>query len=457
MRRLALRGRVVLASVAVLALGVALIGLAINVLLTNRLLADADSVLRARADAQLATISVENGKVVVHEGTHDEALDREAWVFADGKAVVRPPESRDVDQAAFQLADVRTGVTRDVDAKVRLRAEPAYAEDGRTQIATVVVAVSLTPYEQSERTARTGTIVLSVFIVLAGALVTRRAVSAGLRPVARMAHEADSYSEHDLSRRFDLGPPRDELTTLAATLDGLLDHLQASLRREQRLTSEIAHELRTPLSGIRAEAELGMQENRSAEDRREALATVLAEVDRMSSAIDALLRAARGLEPDAATCDLGAAITAAVEASAAAAREQGVAVTVVEPFASSRVGAEAAFVAQLLNPLLANAIRHANTAVRISTAASDHTVQVHVQDDGPGIPAGDAAKVFEPGWQTSGGSGAGLGLALARRLARSLGGEVRVGDAGEGAELVVVLPVVTHSGGVQVGPGTLGP
>jgi signal transduction histidine kinase len=198
-----------------------------------------------------------------------------------------------------------------------------------------------------------------------------------------------------------------------------------------------------------------MQERRSAEDRRESLAMVLAEVDRMSSAIDALLRAARGLDSDAATCELATAVATAVEASASAARQQGVAITVAEPFRPCRVGAEAAFVAQILNPLLGNAIRHANTAVRVTATAGDHTVQVRIRDDGPGIPAGDAAKVFEPGWQTSGGSGAGLGLALARRLARSLGGEVRVGESGPGAELVVELPVVAQSGRVQVGPGTL--
>jgi signal transduction histidine kinase len=262
-------------------------------------------------------------------------------------------------------------------------------------------------------------------------------------PVLTMARQAAGYGHHDLSRRFDLGPPRDELTTLAATLDGLLDRLEASLGREQRLTAEIAHELRTPLSGIRAEAELAMQPSRSDKDTREALATVVAEADRMSAAIDALLRGARQLGPDTATCDLADAVVAAVEANAGAASDRGVAVALEDPFRSCRIGAEAAFVAQLLNPLLENAVRHASTEVRVSAvAAGDHRVQVHVQDDGPGIRTEDAERVFEPGWQTSGGSGSGLGLALARRLTRSLGGEVRVGRTDQGAELVVELPVV---------------
>lgn len=443
MRRLALRARVVLGSVVVLVLGVAIIGVAINVLLTDRLDADANAVLRARADAQLATIDVKGGRVVVNEGTQDEALDREAWVFADGKVIARPIAPGEVNRAARKLADARTGLTRDLPGEVRLRAEPAYAPGGRTQIATVVVAVSLAPYEQSERIARLGTALLGAFVVLAGALVARRAVTAGLRPMERMARQAATYSEHDLSRRFDLGPPRDELTTLAATLDGLLDRLEASLRHEQRLSAEIAHELRTPLSGIRAVAELGMQPRQSAEARRASLATVVGEADRAGSAIDTLLRAARQLGPDTATCTVEQALAAAVQANTAAASERGLTIGVEGPLPSRRVGAETAFVAQLLNPLLENAIRHATTAVRISVTAGEHVVQVCVHDDGPGVPHEDVAKIFEPGWQTTGGSGAGLGLALARRLVRSLGGEVYARHATQGAELVVELPVVT--------------
>lgn len=444
MRPLQLRGRVVLASAFVLAFGVAVIGITINVLLTYRLDADADAVLRARADAQLATVDLNGKEVVVSEGTQDEALDREAWVLVNGKAVARPSAPTDVNRAAFALAAAPAGASRDVAGRVRLQAEPAYAPDGRTRIATVVVAVSLVPYEQTERLARVGTIVLGVFVVLAGALIAWRAVGAGLRPVATMARQAATYGEHDLSRRFDLGRPRDELTTLAATLDGLLDRVEASLRHEQRLTAEIAHELRTPLSGIRAEAELGMQSRRSAEERRASLAAVVAEVDRMSSAIAALLRASRDAGPETGTCLLGDAIATTIQANAATAGAKGVAVSVEEPFPKFRIGAEAPFVAQLLNPLLENAVRHATASVRVSAVgAGDRAVQVRVEDDGPGIPAAHAGTVFDPGWQTSGGSGAGLGLTLARRLARSLGGEVRVSGTDEAASLVVDLPAIT--------------
>src|SRR5437868_11169455 len=68
-----------------------------------------------------------------------------------------------------------------------------------------------------------------------------------------MTRQAADWSEHDLDHRFALGAPHDELTELAATLDGLLDRLAASLRHERRFSAELSHELRTPLARVLAE------------------------------------------------------------------------------------------------------------------------------------------------------------------------------------------------------------
>ena len=84
-----------------------------------------------------------------------------------------------------------------------------------------------------------------------------------------MTAEAEDWGAHDLDRRFGMGPPRDELTGLAATLDGLLARIAASRRHEQRFAAEVAHELRTPLAGIRGRAELAIDDDEDA--RTEAL------------------------------------------------------------------------------------------------------------------------------------------------------------------------------------------
>jgi signal transduction histidine kinase len=443
MSRLALRARVAFASVLVLALGTIAIGVAINVLLTDRLSADADAVLRARADAQQATLDVQDGRLVVREGTQDEALDREAWVFdRSGRVVAHPRASAALDREAAALARAGSSATRNVPGEVRLLAEPALARDGRERVGTVVVAVSLAPYERSETIARTGTVVLALFVLLAGALVAWRAVGSALRPVAAMARQARDYSEHDLSGRFATGTASDELATLATTLNALLERLAASLSHEQRLTAEIAHELRTPLSGIRAEAELALVHARSPEDAHAALRSIVESADRMNGAIDALLTAGRHLEAGSASCSLHEAILLATTAVGPDAAGAGVQVSVGDVPERARVGADPAFVAQTLNPLLDNAIRHAETNVGVTAGLDARMAQIRIEDDGPGIRAEDVDAIFQPGWETSGGSGAGLGLALARRLARSLGGDVRNEPVQRGALMVVELPLV---------------
>jgi len=445
MRRLGLRSRVVLGAVFVLANGVLIIGITINVLLTNRLTRDAEAVLVARADAQLTTVQLTGGRVVVREGTGGDALDREAWVFAAGREIARPIASADVQRAARALASARSKTLRDVPGReVRLLAKPARTPDGRRQFATVVVGITLTPYEATERIARLGTILLGLFVVLSGAWIAWRSIAAGLRPVADMARRAEDYGAHDLSARFDLGPPRDELTTLAATLDGLLGRLEASLRHEQRLSAEIAHELRTPLSGIRAIAELGLLEDPTPA-LRELLDTVIASADRMDGVIAALLNAARDPRAAGASCAVGEAVMQAVDTLANVAAERNVTITVAAGDAGLRVGADAVVVGQAVNPLLENAIRHALTSVEIHVRHDGRLVTVTVQDDGRGIAEADAHAVFQPGWQTAGGSGAGLGLALARRLASSLGGSVRAEPSELGARVVLELPLLTAS------------
>ena len=442
MSGLALRARVALASVLVLALGTVAIGVAINVLLTNRLSADADAVLTARADAQRATLDVERGRLVVRDGPQDEALDRDAWVFdRAGKVVVRPPGAAALQDDAAALARARSGTTRNVSGEVRLLAEPAYASGGRERIGTVVVAVSLAPYERTEAIARVGTVALALFVVIAGALIAWRAVGAALAPVAEMARQARDYSEHDLTGRFATGTANDELATLAATLNGLLGRLEASLSHEQRLTAEIAHELRTPLSGLRAEAELALRREQSVQDVRDTLRSVVDSADRMNGAIDALLTAGRHLEAGSATCGLREAIMLATTATRPDAVEAGVELSIGDVPEQGRVGADRSFVAQTLNPLIDNAIRHASAHVRISAQLEDGMARVRIEDDGPGIRAEDADAIFQPGWQTPGGSGSGLGLALARRLARSLGGDVRHEPVNQGALMVVELPL----------------
>ena len=118
------------------------------------------------------------------------------------------------------------------------------------------------------------------------------AATRSLRQVQAMADLADDWREHDVGRRFDPGEGGDEIAHLGRTLDQMLDRIVDSLSAERRLTDEIAHELRTPLAVVLAEADLARQHARPAA-QREGLDNIHAAAVRMRDSIDTMLSVAR--------------------------------------------------------------------------------------------------------------------------------------------------------------------
>lgn len=408
-----LRSRVTTATAVTLGVGLLIVGLALNLLLSNRLMADADTLLDNRAGALLATIDTSGPALRVIEGANDAVLDEQAWVFdARGRAIERPPINDQAQAVATSLARVRTRTRHTIEDQAKLLAVPVMA-DGE-QAGTIVVGVSLGPYERTKHLAALGTLVLCVFVATIGVVLARRAVQMALRPVADMTTQAAEWSVHDVDRRFGLGEPRDELTALAATLDGLLGRSAAALRHEQRFSAEMAHELRTPLSGVRGEAELALSLALTEAQLREALEQVLAGTERMAAVIDTLLVAARreGAGP------LGSSDAAAVVRALADEPR----VQVRAPAEAVTVGADHELVAAALHPILENALRHARRRVTVAIERDGGEVIVSVTNDGDALEPDDVERIFAPG--ISGTGGAGLGLALARRLARAAGGDV---------------------------------
>jgi signal transduction histidine kinase len=279
-----------------------------------------------------------------------------------------------------------------------------------------------------------GSLVFFALVLLAGALTIRGALRGALRPVAQMTATAEDWGARDLDRRFDLGPPRDELTGLAATLDGLLSRIAASRRHEQRFASEVAHELRTPIAGLRGRAELALEAKGSGgdEEREQALRAVVDDAARLDKVIATLMAVARReLDPAEGSVDLAALASEIAD----------VTVRVHGPVPAAE--GEADVVRRALAPLVDNARRHARTAVVLEVSGQNGHVHVAVRDDGPGLDPKLGERAFEPGVRGDGelGDGAGLGLPLARRLARSCGGDVVAGP-GPGGCFVLELPAV---------------
>jgi signal transduction histidine kinase len=430
-----LRTRLLLVSLLTLALGLGALLIAGNVLLRSGVRAQAASVLRARADAQLAAVVVTRDDLRVRESANDEVLDRSSWVLRGDRVVERPAGvSARLDRAAEALGRGRRIAERDAPGDMRLRAAPLLAPASRHAVGAVVVGYAMAPLERVQHEVLLGSLVLAALVLLAGGLATRRALNGALRPVAQMTTRAEDWGAHDLDRRFDLGPPRDELTGLAATLDGLLARIAASRRHEQRFASEVAHELRTPIAVLRSRAELALAARGagSGPEREAALRAVVEDAIRVDRAIDALMAVARReIDPSSGSVDLEA-IVADVD---------GAEVVVHGPLPPAE--GEPEVVRRALAPLIDNARRYARERVVLELSAGDGRVRVAVRDDGPGLEPALADRAFDPGMRgdRDSGNGAGLGLPLARRMARSCGGDVTSGP-GPGGCFVLELPAV---------------
>jgi signal transduction histidine kinase len=265
------RTRLLLPSLVTLAVGLGALLVLGNVLLRSGVRTQATSVLRARVDAQLAALVVTPRGVAVHESPNDDVLDRRSWVISGRRVIERPADvSAALDAAAVALGRQRRTAERDGPDDIRLRSAPVpspgaprangavagsapvASPDSRRAIGAVVVGFSMTPLERLQHYVALGSLVFAALVLITAFLATRGALDGALRPVAQMTAHAEDWGAHDLDRRFALGPARDELTGLAATLDGLLSRIAASRRHEQRFASEVAHELRTPRAGAAA-------------------------------------------------------------------------------------------------------------------------------------------------------------------------------------------------------------
>ncbi len=441
--RLGVRTRLLLAVVGVVSLALVIGVASFNLFLGQRLSDSAISLARAQAAAELSSLELSDGTLVSPESPDDgAAAGSPFWVFAGTTNVEKPRVPATWTAAATALAGGPEKTVR-VNESVRLYALPV-VDDGK-RVGTVVAGVSLAPYDETATIAFVGSLLLAITLLAAVTVLTHWILGKALLPVSRMTEDAAAWSERDLDRRFDRGEPYDELTQLAATLDGLLERLSASLRHEQRFTAELSHELRTPLAKIAAETELALRRERSSDDYRGSLEAVSRNAEQMTRTVEALVSAARqeaGLRP--ATCDAREAVRASVEAVREEADATGIAVRISVPPGPANVAIEADLLERIVQPLLDNAIRYGRSQVSVEVSVSGPAVIIHVEDDGSGLTADETEVVFEPGVRgsaaTADSQGTGLGLSLARRLARTVGGEI-VAHAGEaGGRFSVRLP-----------------
>lgn len=443
-----LRRRLVVQTMLITLLASVALVLAVQILLASSVNRETASVLSARADAVLSTVSVDSAGGLQILETPDGELDRNAWVFDNDRRLIEGTmPTGDLGVAVDDLSSVQVTRLVTIGDAVRLIAVPVPAPGGGLQAGVAVVGLDLTPYETSERYALTTSLVLGAVLVGAAGLIAWSAAHRALSPVATMASRAANWSEHDLDRRFDAGPGADEISALGRTLDLLLDRVAGTIRAEQRLSSELAHELRTPLATLRAQTELA-QLSATDDDMVEALDRVLRCADTMNETITALMTLARAQAmPAAEPSPAVGAVLRAMEAVAGPDAATGPEVRFADHTGGVATAAPIELVVRVLVPLLDNAVHHALSRVSIDVSIVDGRIEITVTDDGPGVGQADGELLFQPAVGSGDGDGAGLGLALSRRIARGIGGDVVARLPGttstgsrSGAAFAVLLP-----------------
>ncbi|WP_446666911.1 sensor histidine kinase [Flexivirga sp. B27] len=265
-----------------------------------------------------------------------------------------------------------------------------------------------------------------------------------LGPVDRMRSEVDAIEGRRLDARVDVPDQDDEIAALARTLNRMLDRLEASQDRQRRFVADASHELRSPLATLQAATDLTSVD--PAGEWPEIAPTVQIELDRMNALIGDLLLLAR-IEEDRGS-STAVEVDLADLAQAEVGRWRGETPVIARRAGGSshaRVPEPAA--ERILRNLVDNGIRHARSEVVVTTHTDPTGAAIiTVDDDGAGITPSDRERVFDRFVRLDEGrsrdeGGFGLGLAIVRGLARSVGGEVRAEQAPQGgARFVVTLP-----------------
>ncbi|MBI5922707.1 MAG: heavy metal sensor histidine kinase [Betaproteobacteria bacterium] len=283
---------------------------------------------------------------------------------------------------------------------------------------------------------------------LLGWLAARR----GLAPVRAMAGIARSISAERLDARLPLQSVPVEVQELASSFNAMLARLEESFKRLSEFSSDIAHELRTPVSNLMTQTQVAVSKARSADEYREILYSNLEEYDRLARMIADMLLLAKTDNPLLTLrrdpIDLAAEIDPLLDFYQALADEQGVHVA---RGGDGRIVGDASMIRRALSNLLSNAIRHTprGGSVSIGVDSGSGRCRIRVENTGDTIPAEHLPRLFDRFYRVDparsrGSDGAGLGLAIVKAIVEAHAGHIEVSSTGGVTAFVMSMPVAAE-------------
>lgn len=296
-----------------------------------------------------------------------------------------------------------------------------------------------------------------VWILLAAALVFCPAIGFAIarrstRPLREVAETARHIGSSTLDERISAEGYPVEVRTLAVAFNAMLERLEEAFARMSRFSADIAHELRTPVSNIRGEAEVALARARSPEEYVEVIGSNLEESVRLSELIESLLFLARSESPGdhlkRTEQDIRRILIDLRDYYEAACAEVGVQISVSDGSSAIMANVDRTLLLRALGNLVSNALAHCSSGDTIWLSARHENGQIcmEVRDTGSGIPADALPRVFDRLYRAdparsrdSGGTG--LGLAIVRQIVLLHGGDVRISSVpGQGTTVSVVIP-----------------
>ncbi len=311
---------------------------------------------------------------------------------------------------------------------IGIRFRPRSGDNDRKVEVDVVVAADRRELDETAAELRNILVVGGLSLLALTAFVVPLVLRRVLRPLNAMAGRAARIDADSLETRFPVEPMPSELQAIARRLNDMFARLEASFERERRFSSDLAHELRTPLAELRAQAELALkwpEERTEAADR--AVLEISLHLERLVAHMLSLGRAEQDqLEPQRNAVDVPALVETILQPLAARVAERGLRITRDGP-ANLEIATDAVLFKSIVANLIENAVNHApaGSAIRVAAMREGSLFRLEISNPAGDLLREDLPLMFERFWRRdrarSGSDHVGLGLALSRSFAEALG------------------------------------